>query len=564
MSVNINTITIDAPITLGLTGPQGIQGIQGIQGEQGVGVFDQDLNTTDTVAFANLSGTNTGDQSDAEIKTAYENNSDTNAFTDAEKTNLGNQSNTNTGDQDLTALTAHVADVTGNPHNVTKAIVGLTSVDDTSDADKPVSTATQTALDLKADDFDQSLNTTDSVEFTGVALGTGVINQRTESAANPSVTEYPNDKDTGTHRDTSNGVIYQCHNYNGAIIATLIREGFIPRVEAMNPLLATDPLILSGSQAGRPVPQGEALEYTGTEYHTSNVMAPISGGYSAWFNTSSTVAQQIIGAQSTTRAYMIISALGVLAGGVGNDTFSLIKGTTLVDDGAWHFAELSWDGVTVTLKVDGNTEYTGAQNGATPQDFDLDVAARNNNGTRGNTPFIGKLLDVRIIDTTPQHWDRRNNGLSAIGGDNLTLVNNPAAVIDQTIPVDPANERGLTVGTGSNGAPIGEIILARADTPLVDVQGNVTEFPGSTYPLLPDITGGTAEALTAFNTNLASDGNQPPAIFNSGIPATWVHADGSVTLLQVKDNGDSTSSLALGFEDAPTAPEQLTIDEYYD
>ena len=46
----------------------------------------------------------TADQTDAEIKTAYENNADTNAFTDAEKTLLWNQSGTNTGDQDLSWL----------------------------------------------------------------------------------------------------------------------------------------------------------------------------------------------------------------------------------------------------------------------------------------------------------------------------------------------------------------------------------------------------------------------------------------------------------------------------
>jgi uncharacterized protein involved in exopolysaccharide biosynthesis len=38
-----------------------------------------------------------------------------------------------------------------NPHNVTKQQVGLGSVDNTMDIDKPVSMATQTALDLKAD-----------------------------------------------------------------------------------------------------------------------------------------------------------------------------------------------------------------------------------------------------------------------------------------------------------------------------------------------------------------------------------------------------------------------------
>ena len=46
------------------------------------------------------------------------------------------------------AIDAHVAD-TSNPHSVTKAQVGLGNVDNTSDLDKPISTATQAALDGK-------------------------------------------------------------------------------------------------------------------------------------------------------------------------------------------------------------------------------------------------------------------------------------------------------------------------------------------------------------------------------------------------------------------------------
>lgn len=43
----------------------------------------------------------------------------------------------------------HAQITAGNPHGVTKADVGLGSVDNTSDADKPISTATQAALDGK-------------------------------------------------------------------------------------------------------------------------------------------------------------------------------------------------------------------------------------------------------------------------------------------------------------------------------------------------------------------------------------------------------------------------------
>lgn len=48
-----------------------------------------------------------------------------------------------------TNLNTHTA-LTNNPHSVTKAQVGLANADNTSDANKPVSTATQAALDLKA------------------------------------------------------------------------------------------------------------------------------------------------------------------------------------------------------------------------------------------------------------------------------------------------------------------------------------------------------------------------------------------------------------------------------
>lgn len=49
---------------------------------------------------------------------------------------------------DASALTAHTSN-TSNPHSVTKSQVGLSNADNTSDANKPISTATQAALDLR-------------------------------------------------------------------------------------------------------------------------------------------------------------------------------------------------------------------------------------------------------------------------------------------------------------------------------------------------------------------------------------------------------------------------------
>ena len=60
-----------------------------------------------------------------------------NLISDTEKTNLSTAYN-------------H-SQTTGNPHNTTKSDIGLGNVDNTSDLDKPISTATQNALNTKAD-----------------------------------------------------------------------------------------------------------------------------------------------------------------------------------------------------------------------------------------------------------------------------------------------------------------------------------------------------------------------------------------------------------------------------
>lgn len=73
---------------------------------------------------------------------------------------LGNVDNTSDADKPVSTATQSALDLkaplasptfTGTVSGITKTMVGLGNVDNTADADKPVSTATQTALDLKAD-----------------------------------------------------------------------------------------------------------------------------------------------------------------------------------------------------------------------------------------------------------------------------------------------------------------------------------------------------------------------------------------------------------------------------
>ena len=79
--------------------------------------------------------------------------------------------------ENKSAIDTHIKD-TANPHNVTKAQVGLGNVDNTSDADKPISTATQKALDLKTNlgDFNAHIqNTENPHKVTASQVGLGNV-----------------------------------------------------------------------------------------------------------------------------------------------------------------------------------------------------------------------------------------------------------------------------------------------------------------------------------------------------------------------------------------------------
>jgi hypothetical protein len=115
----------------------------------GINASNISTNTTDIGTNATNIGTNA---TNIGLNTTAIGNNATNIGTNA--TNIG----TNTTAIGLN--TNHRTTVVGNPHAVTKAEVGLGNVDNTSDANKPISTATQTALDLKADQDLNNLTTT--------------------------------------------------------------------------------------------------------------------------------------------------------------------------------------------------------------------------------------------------------------------------------------------------------------------------------------------------------------------------------------------------------------------
>ncbi len=120
----------------------------------GTNTGDQDLTIyalASSVTGTN-SGTNTGDQdlSAYALITAIPSGNEIIDWTVDNGTTVINAGNYTDTVYDSTTVDNHIANVTTNPHAVTKANVGLGNVDNTTDADKPVSNGTQTALDLKA------------------------------------------------------------------------------------------------------------------------------------------------------------------------------------------------------------------------------------------------------------------------------------------------------------------------------------------------------------------------------------------------------------------------------
>ena len=64
-------------------------------------------------------------------------------------------------------LNTHILDY-NNPHKVTKSQVGLENVDNTSDVNKPISTATQNALDKKLDKIDTIISDEKVIKYTNI------------------------------------------------------------------------------------------------------------------------------------------------------------------------------------------------------------------------------------------------------------------------------------------------------------------------------------------------------------------------------------------------------------
>jgi hypothetical protein len=141
-------------------GPQGIQGEQGIQGDPGTGTVNSVNGDFGPDIVLDAADVGAEPAFAAGTTAQYRRGDKTWQTLNKAAVGLSNVDNTSDANKPVSSATQTALDLkaplnsptfTGTVAGITKAMVGLSNADNTSDANKPVSTATQTALNAKAD-----------------------------------------------------------------------------------------------------------------------------------------------------------------------------------------------------------------------------------------------------------------------------------------------------------------------------------------------------------------------------------------------------------------------------
>lgn len=125
------------------------------------------------------------------------------------------------GKAEASALTSHTSNK-NNPHGVTASQVGLGNVDNTSDANKPISTATQTALNNKLDKLvDGKYKFDDTDGFSIIGLNAGNLEEGNKITVAQTMVELEgNIIFEGTLKNRSSGSFYEVLDESMALSTT--------------------------------------------------------------------------------------------------------------------------------------------------------------------------------------------------------------------------------------------------------------------------------------------------------------------------------------------------------
>ena len=143
---------------------------------------------------------------------------------------------TNIGTNTHSQIDTHIAN-TSNPHSVIASQVGLGNVDNTSDANKPVSTAQQTAIDAKVSDTAYNASSWDDV--TTIAPSKNAIRDKIESLASSIVTDHTalSNIGTNTHVQIDTHIVNTSNPHS--VTATQVGLGNVDNTSDLNKPVST-------------------------------------------------------------------------------------------------------------------------------------------------------------------------------------------------------------------------------------------------------------------------------------------------------------------------------------
>jgi hypothetical protein len=306
------------------------------------------------------------------------------------------------------AITTHIND-TNNPHNVTKEQVGLGKVDNTTDLEKPISVATQAALDTKADKtyVDAQLDTKapiDSPVFKG--------NPQVENppAPNDSSNRIPSTAwvNETIKNSVSDGLEAHIKDFNNPHKVTAEQTGAYTK-EQVNGLLDTKADLVDGKIPADQLPDDvkDSVHYDGTWDAATNSPALVPGD------------------KNSTGKYYLVTSNGVF------DGIQYNKGDLIINaDGQW-------------IKID-NTDLVTSVNGKIG-DVVIRIADIENlqnildSKANSSDVYTKQEIDNKLTDLLNQHTQDIENiqqSITNIEGDITNLTNNKADLIDGKIPTN--------------------------------------------------------------------------------------------------------------------------------
>ena len=377
---------------------------------------------------------------------------------------LGNVDNTSDANKPISSATQTVLDLkapinnpsfTGTVSGVSKSMVGLSNVDNTSDANKPISTATQTALDLKAPKA--------SPTFTGTITGVD-LNLTGNFTINGQATTI-----NTTNLEVTDSIIYLSSNQYDTDILDI---GIYGAYGDSNPGHYHSGLVRDHTDkvwklfSGGTEPTDSIVNFTGITYDTLKIGGlTISGLGSGYVKSSS----GSISSSSSIPQADVSGLVSDLSNKVSTSD-SRLTDTRIPTDGSVTDAKITSGGlspskITGTAIVEGDGRLTDAR---TPLSHVHGYIQ--NDGTITQTVAKGSNVKVLITDTA-------NNKIGVLGTASLPgsqFLRGDGSWVAPPNLVTDSKKTGAGSGTGSIisvNHQLGNLVIAQ----LFDLNGNLVD-----------------------------------------------------------------------------------------